>query len=865
MQRIAALVLIPTVLTVAFITVTTRDRLGAVDQATAIEETVTRTGQVVAARAALLAERLPAQAVAAGRLAATNPRAAAMLVGPGTAADLSRRQAATDAALSALGPESPVSTADMAEARRQIDTGPPDLALAPLLPLERRLDAAVSTLASAARRQAERAGATPTVDVLLSARQAIAVADATNDQLAAIALYTADPGVPATPADLADHDALTRGLVAAHTRERLVTGMFDNATILLVADAWRQITQDPATQRFRVAADRVAAGQPVDLAELARDGVDHLQRAIGLIPALSAAALALATAHREAAVAELRFGVVTPGLVAASGLVLSLYFGSTITRPFRRLAGHAAAIGAGDLSVEPLARAGPREITVAFDAFNDLVANLRLLEAKSQALAELDLEAPVLAEPLPGKLGASLQQSVLALSGSLDERDDLRRRLLQQATFDTLTGLHNRAAATDHLDLALGRARRDEDGVAVLHVDLDDFKRVNETHGNVIGDRLLCEIAGRLLAVAGDGTFVGRLGGDEFVVLVEDVRDAGAINELARDLRAVAAQPVLIEGLRISLGASVGIAFTWDGADAGTDVLAWAELAVHRAKQRAGGGIEIYDQGLQQQVRAQAEIEDALTAALPRDELFLQYQPVIDLATGRMSSVEALVRWQRPEHGIQPPDSFIPVAERSDLIIELDKWVMARAARQIRDWAGTADLGAVQVAINVSGRHLLSQTLFDHVVELLDATGLEPHRLVVEITETVLVNDLVVAAAQLEAVRGLGVRIALDDFGTGYTSITHLRQLPIDIIKIDRSFVQRLASEKDRTLLAMITDLGHHLGLTITAEGVETAEQYDTLRQLGCDRAQGYLMSRPLPADALEAWARDQDRTATPS
>ena len=162
----------------------------------------------------------------------------------------------------------------------------------------------------------------------------------------------------------------------------------------------------------------------------------------------------------------------------------------------------------------------------------------------------------------------------------------------------------------------------------------------------------------------------------------------------------------------------------------------------------------------------------------------------------------------------------------------------------------------MHVAVNVSGRHLLSQTLFDHVVELLDATGIAPHRLVVEITETVLVNDLVVAAAQLEAVRGLGVRIALDDFGTGYTSIAHLRQLPIDIIKIDRSFVSRLASEKDRTLLAMITDLGHHLGLTIIAEGVETAEQYEMLRELGCDRAQGFLMSRPLPADALEIWAR---------
>jgi EAL domain-containing protein (putative c-di-GMP-specific phosphodiesterase class I) len=314
----------------------------------------------------------------------------------------------------------------------------------------------------------------------------------------------------------------------------------------------------------------------------------------------------------------------------------------------------------------------------------------------------------------------------------------------------------------------------------------------------------------------------------------------------------------------VALGASVGIAFTWDGADDADQVLAWAELAVKRAKQRLRGSIEIYDESLQTQLREQAETEEALAAALPRDELFLEYQPVVDLATGRLTKVEALVRWQRADGTVRPPDTFIPVAERSDLIMAVDRWVMDRAARQLAEWSSDPELAEVRIAVNVSGRHLQSEQLHDHVIDLLERTGIDPRRLVIEITETVLVNDLAVAAAQLTSLRELGVRIALDDFGTGYTSIRHLRELPIDTIKIDRSFVSRLGlgreRQRDRTLLAMLTDLGHHLGLSLTAEGVETEEQYEILRQLGCDRAQGYLMSRPLgPAD-LVTWARERRR-----
>jgi diguanylate cyclase (GGDEF)-like protein len=865
--RLLTIVLLPLLGMLVFAASSIGVRFTAADRATEIQADMTRVNRLVALRSALFQERVPAEAVGVLTRLGIPLEEASKVFDMDVLQRLTETRAATDAAVAALGTDrSVISAADLTRIR-EATTSPEisELLTSVYLPVERRIDGAIEAIAAETQsRMALVPGVNDITAALRATQSSITVVEATLDQLLATDTIFLGRG---------DEPAVLRTVVAAQARAEIAQHDLSLITIPEIAAAWAEVRDSTLSAQLHDDLGRVAAGDPPHLTSggdiermitITRVGSAFEDQLFRLIERTNTAAHDVAARVATDARDDARRSLLLPGPLALLTLAVSVAFARSITRPMGQLADHAAAIGAGDLSVEPLRARGPRAIQIACRAFDDLVANLRLLDAKSQALADLDFDAPVLAEPLPGQLGQSLQRSVNAVSGSIGERDQLRQRLHQQATQDQLTGLHNRAATSEALDQGLARARRSEDGIAVLHIDLDDFKRINETHGNTVGDAVLCETATRLRALAGDAAFVGRAGGDEFVVLLEDVNDAAAIHELAGQLRAAVNRPVAVAELRITPSASVGIAFTWDGADSGTDVLAWAELAVHRAKQRAGGGIEIYDQGLQQQLREQAEIEDALTAALPRDELFLQYQPVIDLATGRMSSVEALVRWQRPDVGMQPPDSFIPVAERSDLIVDLDKWVMARAARQINEWAGQADLGDMHVAVNVSGRHLLSQTLFDHVVELLDATGIKAHQLVVEITETVLVNDLVVAAAQLEAVRGLGVRIALDDFGTGYTSIAHLRQLPIDIIKIDRSFVQRLASEKDRTLLAMITDLGHHLGLTITAEGVETAEQYDMLRQLGCDRAQGFLMSRPLPADALETWARQQDdQTAT--
>jgi diguanylate cyclase (GGDEF)-like protein len=565
--------------------------------------------------------------------------------------------------------------------------------------------------------------------------------------------------------------------------------------------------------------------------------------------------------------ADLQRWMAFASALAVLTVVVSLWFARSISLPLQRLAVRAEAVNAGDLDQPPLDRQGQRDIAVTFEAFNDLTANLRLIEAKANALAALDFESESLAKPLPGRLGQSLQRSVEVLSGSILERDRLQKSLEQQATHDALTGLHNRAAAGDALERALARSRRSGVGLAVLFVDLDDFKRANDTFGHAVGDEVLREVARRMSRVARAGDFVARLGGDEFMILVENVHEADEVATMADRMVAEVSRQIELSSLRVQIGASVGIAFAWSGEEEAAQLLAWADLAVYRAKQRSAGRVEIYDTTLQQQLIERAEVEDALIRAIPAGELFLLYQPVIDLATGRLSGLEALVRWDRPGLGIQPPAAFIPIAETSNLIIDLDCWVLEEATRQMAAWQDIPELAHVGVAVNVSGRHLLSQTLSEHMVDLVarwEELGLDPARLTLEITETVLVSDLATAADQLAAIRALGVGVAIDDFGTGYTSVTHLQALPIDVIKVDRSFIGRDLAPRDRALLTMMIDLGHHLDVSITAEGVETSEQLDVLADIGCDRAQGYYLAHPLTVPDLLAFVEGALLVPTP-
>ena len=493
---------------------------------------------------------------------------------------------------------------------------------------------------------------------------------------------------------------------------------------------------------------------------------------------------------------------------------------------------------------------------VVSEAFNDLVNNLRLMEAQTRALSECAFDDPVLSEPLPGRLGRALHESVAVLSGSILERDALQHRLVHQATHDALTGLHNRASTVEFLGQALARAQRSGATLAALFVDLDDFKRANDTHGHGVGDAILRQIGERLGAAARRGDFVARLGGDEFLVISEGLDDPSGATVLAESLLVAVGTPVEVQGLTVTVGASVGVALArQDASDEPSQLLARADLAVHRAKAAGSGRVEVYDESLQGALLERAAVEQDLHAALDAggDGLFLLYQPVVDARSGALRSVEALVRWERRGASLCQPGDFIPAAEQSDLIIRLDRWVLATALAQLARWSDP-DYAQLSIAVNISGRHLLSGQLSRHVEAAVAASRIAPGRLILEVTETVLLADMAMVAAELERLRALGIRVAIDDFGTGYTSLAHLQRLVVDELKIDRSFIEQLSGDGESPLVRMVTELGHQLGVSVVAEGIETDDQLALLREIGCDALQGFFIGRPLTLELLERW-----------
>jgi predicted signal transduction protein with EAL and GGDEF domain len=320
---------------------------------------------------------------------------------------------------------------------------------------------------------------------------------------------------------------------------------------------------------------------------------------------------------------------------------------------------------------------------------------------------------------------------------------------------------------------------------------------------------------------------------------------------LAERLIRAASKPIAIGAGVTRVGASIGIAITEDGEQHADDVLRAADVAAYRAKAAGRGRIELFDDGLRAEIERRAELEDALQRALAGDELELHFQPVVDPRSADVTSVEALLRWTRPGIGPIPPAEFIPVAEGGDLIIEVDRWVLRRACEHLVAWRGDDVLGDLSVAVNISGRHLLSLTVVDDVRRALESTGADPARLTVEITETVLLTEMPLVVEHLRQIRALGVRVAIDDFGTGFTSLAHLRALPVDVLKIDRSLVVAAGDAPDVHVLSLLVGTAHALGMRLVAEGVETEEQLANMRMLGCDHVQGFVFSRPTPAAEL--------------
>ncbi|QIN79666.1 EAL domain-containing protein [Rubrobacter marinus] len=443
-------------------------------------------------------------------------------------------------------------------------------------------------------------------------------------------------------------------------------------------------------------------------------------------------------------------------------------------------------------------------------------------------------------------------------SRDVTERRALEERLAYQAFHDGLTGLPNRSMLVAGLERALERAG-EGGGVAVLFVDLNNFKLVNDSLGHGAGDAALVEVARRLGACLGAGGIAARFGGDEFVVLLEDVAGEAGATEIAERVVGALEAPFTLGTKEVFLSANIGAALgASPGLDDAAGLLRAADVALHSAK-AAGSGYAVFDAAMNEKALERLDLEADLRRAVDQEEFLVYYQPKVELSTGRIIGAEALVRWQSPERGLVSPAKFIPVAEETGLIRPIGGWVLREACFQAKRWQGYLPPDYLPVvSVNLSAAQLKHPGFVSEVARTLEETGVDPAAVVLEITESMLMDDAEKGVETLFGLKALGLRIAVDDFGTGYSSLSYLKRFPIDTLKIDRSFVDGLGREPgDTAIVRAVMGLARALGLDVVAEGIETAEQLALLRELGCDYGQGYHFARPLPgAEAVEFLAR---------
>ena len=450
------------------------------------------------------------------------------------------------------------------------------------------------------------------------------------------------------------------------------------------------------------------------------------------------------------------------------------------------------------------------------------------------------------------------EQALAESRGQLEQR---MREIEHQALHDALTGLPNRTLFHDRVDQALRAARRTGGAVCVMLIDLDRFKDVNDTLGHLSGDVLLQEVARRLRAPVRESDTVARLGGDEFGVLATGVATAHDAVVLAEKLREALAAPIAVGGLALEVESSIGIALAPDhGADVET-LVRHADVSMYVSKRTHSPAV--YCPETDHHSRVRLTLVADLRRALERKELAVYYQPQANAATGIVRTMEALVRWEHPVHGLLPPDQFVPLAEQTGLIRPLTLYMVDAALHQCAAWRNAGY--DVAVAVNVTGRDLLDLRFPEEVAEAIARAGTAPDALELEITESTIMTDAARARTVLLQLSELGVRLAIDDFGSGHSSLGYLKRLPIDVLKIDRSFVMNMADDSDDAVIVRSTiDLGHNLGLEVVAEGVETQEALARLTELGCDTVQGYFLGRPQPTDAVEWIVRRLARRLPP-
>jgi len=446
------------------------------------------------------------------------------------------------------------------------------------------------------------------------------------------------------------------------------------------------------------------------------------------------------------------------------------------------------------------------------------------------------------------------------------ERKQAELNVHRLAYFDTLTGLPNRLSFFERLEREIARAQRSRERMAVLFLDLDGFKDVNDTRGHGAGDLLLQWVADRLrqgvrpsdaVARPGASMEIARLGGDEFTVLLTNLHHPNDALRVAHRIHDLIRRPFRLGDREVVLTTSIGIALHPDDGEDASTLLKHADTAMYHAKDQGRNNCQFYSASLTEEALRRLDLESNLRVALERGEFFLEYQPQLDVASGRVKSVEALMRWRHPTHGLIPPMQFVPAAEENGLIVPIGDWVLRESCAQAARWQ--ADGIAIGVAVNLSAVQFARTQVAARVRTALAEAGLDPRWLELEVTEGALMDDNDITLSTLKALREAGIRLALDDFGTGYSSLSYLHRLPLNILKIDKSFVRGLPSDRDSlTIVRTIVSLAKNLGFELTAEGVETAEQARVLRELGCETLQGYHVGRPMSADAVTALLRGQ-------
>ena len=589
-------------------------------------------------------------------------------------------------------------------------------------------------------------------------------------------------------------------------------------------------TQATAIVEGRLDDELVTVAQPGPLGQSVQASLQRLAEVTQRLQASEALSNAIVETAAEAIWAINAFGFIERANAASEELIL-VASQDLLGRPFLELideadrAALALVMASGDLeSVEVRMRRGRSAI-------------VHVLLSSSEVI-----------------LGGDRFTTVIARD--ITERKDFEEQLGQNAATDSLTGLPNRRTAVAAIADSLSVTRDSPGvGVGVVFCDLDGFKQANDLYGHAFGDEVLCEIARRFASITRDQEMLARLGGDEFVVVVRGASGIDEPSQLAGRLLASLGDTVTVGDRRVRVSGSFGVAWN-DGTAAVSDILREADAAMFTAKAAGGARVQQFDESLQQSLRDRLEMEAGLRQALAENELHFVYQPILAAGTHEVVGVEALVRWECPGRGTVSPVDFIEVAEQSDLIVDIGRWGLRAAARQLAAWDIAFDHPSFYVAVNIAGVHLSRYDIVADVEAAIRDAGISPDRLRIEITETQLVDDLHVAADAMRQLAALGVSVVIDDYGTGFSSIAYLRELPLRAIKIDRTFISQLTNDRDLAMVESVVTLANLLQLEVVAEGIETAEQLALAEQIGCGSLQGYLIARPMPAAALETWLR---------